>query len=168
MDRFSPRITLPIESEHHPGWTLRLKRHERYESGRRGHQPASNTADTSHATTQTVQLTETQVVNPHVVNETHFQYFRQRTNQVGVDPELNISVNDEFTSGSTFPLAYSHVDNYELQNYTSITHNAHYIKFGARLREGIDNNYTTANYCWPVQLHLADGLSNDARRGGGG
>ena len=63
-----------------------------------------NTAYNQHVTNQTVQMTETQVVNAKTINESHFQFFDQNTNQTGVNPELNISVADAFTSGSTFPL----------------------------------------------------------------
>jgi hypothetical protein len=99
-----------------------------------------------HNLNQQVNLLETQVVNTSIINETRFQYFRQTTNQVGQDPVLNISVLDAFTSGSSFPLDYTHQGNFELQNYTSINHGAHFIKFGARLREGTETLYRTANY----------------------
>jgi hypothetical protein len=105
-----------------------------------------NTADTQHNTNQTLNLTETQVIKSTIINETRFQYFRQRQTQVGVDPELNISVTDAFTSGSSFPLNFNNQDNYEFQNYTSITHGTHFIKFGARLRGSQLNNRATSNF----------------------
>jgi len=105
-----------------------------------------NTADTQHSTNQQVNLIETQVVNPSTINETRFQYFHQITNQVGLDPELNIAVAEGFTTGSTFASNYNHQNNYEFQNYTSITHGAHFIKFGARLREATIDNYNSNNF----------------------
>ena len=53
---------------------------------------------------------------------------------------------DAFTSGSTFPLNHTNQDNYELQNYTSITHGTQFIKFGVRFREETENNYSTNNF----------------------
>ena len=35
---------------------------------------------------------------------------------------------------------------YELQNYTSIVHGKHFIKFGARLRVITDSNQSTGNF----------------------
>ncbi len=106
----------------------------------------SSTADTQHSVNQAVNLIETQIVNASTINETRFQYFRQQTNQTGDNPILNISVNDAFTAGSTFPLNYTHQGNWELQNYTSITHGTQFIKFGVRVREATESIYATSNY----------------------
>jgi hypothetical protein len=108
--------------------------------------PNSDTADTQHSVNQTVNLIETQIVNTSTINETRFQYFRQQTNQTGENPVLNISVADAFTAGSTFPLDYTHQGNWELQNYTSITHGTQFIKFGVRIREATESLYRTANF----------------------
>ncbi len=108
--------------------------------------PNTSTAYSQTSTNQTVQLTETQVINATTINETRFQYFRQRQNQTGDNPILNVQVNDEFAFGSNFPLQYTNQDNYELQNYTSITHGTQFIKFGARLREGTQASYYTTNF----------------------
>ena len=103
-------------------------------------------AYTTHTQNQVVQLTETQVVNTSTINETRFQYFKNDTNQLGVNPVTNISVTDGFTTGSSFPHNYTNVGNYELQNYTTITHGTQFIKFGVRLREGRESYYTTSNF----------------------
>ena len=106
----------------------------------------TSTAYSQTSTNQTFQLTETQVVNSAVINETRFQYFRQRQNQTGDNPILNVEVNDEFAFGSSFPYQYTNQDNFELQNYTSISHGTHFIKFGARLREATEASYYTTNF----------------------
>lgn len=105
-----------------------------------------STAATNHGTNQNVQLTETWVINTSTINETRFQYQRNHSTSTGVDPELNISVLSGFTTGSNYDQTYSHNQTYEFQNYTSITHGAHYVKFGARLRGYLQDNYSTNNY----------------------
>jgi Carboxypeptidase regulatory-like domain len=105
-----------------------------------------NSAYTQHGTNQTVQFVETQVVNPAVINESRFQFFSIDTNQTGVNPILNISVADAFTSGSTFSTDYTHQKNYEYQNYTSITHGTHFVKFGGRIRGAQLGSYNTSNF----------------------
>jgi len=105
-----------------------------------------STAYIQHGTNQTIQLTETQVVNTSTINETRFQYFKNETNQLGINNVPNISVADAFTSGSSFPQNYTNVGNYELQNYTTITHGTHFIKFGARLRFNREASYVTSNF----------------------
>jgi len=106
----------------------------------------TTTAYSQTSTNQTFQLTETQVVNSAIINETRFQYFRQRQNQTGDNPILNVQVNDEFALGSNFPYQYTNQDNFELQNYTSVAHGTQFIKFGARLREGTEATYYTTNF----------------------
>jgi hypothetical protein len=145
FDSFSPRFTYQLSP------TISLDgryawRGQSYQNQGVGGFNLPNTADTQHNTNQTVNLIETQIVNASTINETRFQYFHQRQTQSGVDPELNISVADAFTSGSTFALNHQFQDNYELQNYTSITHGAQFIKFGARFREGTENLYNTNNF----------------------
>src|SRR5258706_7025211 len=81
-----------------------------------------STGTTDHRTNQTVQLTETQVVNAKTINETRFQYFKNNTNSVGLSPTLNISVAGAFSDGSDSALNFANNSTYELQNYTSITH----------------------------------------------
>jgi hypothetical protein len=105
-----------------------------------------NTAATNHGSNQQFFLTETMVVNTSTINESRFQYFKNDSNSIGIDPELNISVADAFTQGSNYARTFSNNSNYEFQNYTSITHGTQFIKFGARLREVRDSNYSTNNF----------------------
>jgi hypothetical protein len=106
----------------------------------------SSSAQHSTSNNQNVNLIETQIVNAATINETRFQYSRNRNNSVGDNPELNISVADAFTSGSTIVQNYTNSDMYELQNYTSITHGTHFIKFGARIRGFNTASAATSNF----------------------
>ncbi len=87
-------------------------------------------------TEQTVQLTETAVLSVRAVNETRFQYARQRNNQTGDNSKPTISVLAAFTDGgvSVGPGTNNH-DHYEVQNMTSVTFNRQLVKFGGRLRD---------------------------------
>jgi hypothetical protein len=105
-----------------------------------------NTGATNHGTNQQFFLTETQVINTSTINESRFQYFRNNSNSLGNDPELNIAVANAFTQGSNYLQQYTNAGNYEFQNYTSITHGTQFIKFGARVREVRQSNYTTNNF----------------------
>jgi hypothetical protein len=113
-----------------------------------------STGATNKGSQQQFFLTETQVVNTSTINESRFQYFKNDSNSVGNDPELNISVGNAFTSGSNYPLTYTNTGNYEFQNYTSITHGTQFIKFGARLREVRTSNYSTNNF--PGQFNFSN------------
>ncbi len=89
----------------------------------------------SNSTEQTVQISDTQVISPTMVNETRFQYIRDSDNQVPLSTDPELIVQGAFTGGgSAQGTVVSNQDHYELQNYTSIAHGKHFIKFGGRLR----------------------------------
>ncbi len=89
----------------------------------------------SHSTEQTVQISDTQIISPTIINETRFQYIRQSSNQTPLSTDPTLVVQAAFTGGgSPSGTVVSKQDHYELQNYTSIAHGRHFIKFGGRLR----------------------------------
>lgn len=94
-----------------------------------------------------VQATETAVLNAKAVNESRFQFYRQRQDRVGDASQATVRVNDAFTSGgSNIGLFYLNEDRYEFQNNTTITLGAHLLKFGGRLRAVNQENYNTTNF----------------------
>jgi hypothetical protein len=116
---------------------------------------AYNTASIEH----TVQISDTQVVSSNIVNETRFQFLHDSSNQTllnifsSADPceqlhlQPTISVLGAFTCGGNQIGNGSDVENhYELQNYTSIVHGTHLVKFGGRLRAMTDSNVSNANF----------------------
>src|SRR5579864_4687342 len=104
---------------------------------------AYNTGSTEH----TLQISDTQVLSPNVVNETRFQYLHDNTSQTVQNFQPTISVLGAFTDGGNQIGNGSDVQNhYELQNYTSIVHGKHLIKFGGRLRAVTDSNVSTSNF----------------------
>jgi hypothetical protein len=92
-----------------------------------------------------VQVSDTVVVNPRVINETHFQWRRVRNSQVASYFTPTVTVQGAFTTGgSNSGVARDHQDIFELQNYSTATAGSHTIRFGARLRAYRDANYSTA------------------------
>jgi hypothetical protein len=104
---------------------------------------AYNTNSTEH----TLQISDTQVLSPNVVNETRFQYLREDSNQTTQNFQPTISVLGAFTGGGNQLGNGSDMQNhYELQNYTSIVHGNHLIKFGGRLRAMTDSSVSNSNF----------------------
>lgn len=101
------------------------------------------------STEQSVQVTETAMVTDRAVNETRFQYVRQRNDQTGDNSEPTVSVLAAFTDGgvSAGPGRTNH-DHYEVQNMTSMTISKHFVKLGGRLR-GV--------YMWDRSLQTYNG-----------
>lgn len=99
-------------------------------------------------TEQTLQVSDTQVLSTNVINETRFQYIRDNNNQSPLlTPTLTTSVLGAFTSGGNNVGAILDYENhFELQNYTSINHGRHFVKFGGRLRATTDSNQSHTNF----------------------
>lgn len=131
-------------------------------------------ADQGYDSTQyehTFQVSDTQIVSPTIVNETRFQFVRDENNQTARSTTATVSVVGAFTDGGNS--SGNLVDNenrYELQNYTSMTHGNHLIKFGGRLRASTDSNSSNSNFngvfTFPsitayqtTQIGLAQGLT---------
>ena len=85
-------------------------------------------------------VTETNIITPKVVNETRFQF--TRTHSLSNGNELpGISVASEFsTGGNGVGNTHDTSKHFELQNYTSISHGVHTIRFGVRVRRESDQS----------------------------
>ena len=104
---------------------------------------AYNLNETEH----TLQLSDTQIFGPRIVNETRFQFQRETNHQLPLGSGPTINVQQSFTTGeSSEGLFRTTQDNYELQNYASVTAGKHLIKFGARLRGIHASESTNANF----------------------
>jgi hypothetical protein len=101
----------------------------------------------NNALSQTVQATETAVINPSTINETRFQYFRPETVSQANTPGAAISVLGAFNGGGN-PLGRSTTtqNDYEFQNYTSILGKTHAWRFGVRMRGTSETNVSPQNF----------------------
>ncbi|HEX8457254.1 MAG TPA: TonB-dependent receptor [Pyrinomonadaceae bacterium] len=90
-----------------------------------------NTEGTQH----TFQLTETAVINQKVINETRFQFERDRSLRQGGLFAPTIRVQEAFTGGGAqVGLSTNALNRFELQNFTSWAVGNHSLKAGARFR----------------------------------
>ncbi len=134
----------------------------------------------SHSSEQTVQISDTQIISPTIINETRFQYLRQSSNQLPLSTDPTLVVQGAFTGGgSPSGTVVSNQDHYELQNYTSIAHGHHFIKFGGRLRDTLYSsnqdsgfngtyNFSSLNAYQITQVGLQEGLTPQQIRAMGG
>jgi hypothetical protein len=94
-----------------------------------------------------VQLIETAVLSPKVINETHFQLYHQQSDQMSSSSLPALIVGGAFNGGGGQVGTYSNTqNNYELNNYTTISGGAHTWKFGARVRAVTINNFSPQNF----------------------
>ncbi len=101
----------------------------------------------TNSTEHTVQVSDTQILGTKAVNETHFQYLRENSDQNPLSSALAINVPGFFIGGgSSEGTETDHQDHYELQNYTSISAGKNFVKFGGRLRVVHDVNVSNAGF----------------------
>lgn len=92
-------------------------------------------AFTSSSTQQNIQLTETAVLNASMINETKFQYTRQRNESLGDITRPTIDVSSSFTAGGSQVGEVTNTDQrWELQNFLAWAKGTHAFKFGGRVR----------------------------------
>ena len=99
------------------------------------------------ARSQTLQVTETAVINTSTINETRFQYFRPDTLAESNTAGYALQVLGSFNGGGN-PIGRSTTiqNNYEFQNYTSILRAKHSWKLGLRLRGTTESNQSPQNF----------------------
>lgn len=84
---------------------------------------------------ESIQITETAVLSKKVVNETRFQFVKNRERQQGDNSLPAIVVSEAFTGGgSQIGQSFKNENKWEFQNYTTLTLGDHNIKAGIRLR----------------------------------
>jgi hypothetical protein len=98
-------------------------------------------------TEQTLQVSDTQAFGTNIINEIHFQYLRDESNQLPLSSAPTVSVGGAFTGGgNNSGTINDNANHYELQNYTSIQFSKHFLKFGGRLRGLTDSNFATSGF----------------------
>jgi Carboxypeptidase regulatory-like domain len=99
----------------------------------------------SSASETTLQMSDTQILSQHVINETRFEYQRDSTTETALSASPTIMVQGNFTGGGANTGSESDYQNhFEVQNYSSIQLAKNFIRFGGRLRTTSDSNTTTA------------------------
>jgi hypothetical protein len=92
-----------------------------------------------------IQLTDTVVVNSHLLNESGFQWRRVRNDQVPSYFNPAVTLQGAFTTGgSNAGAVQDHQDLLEFHNYSTATAGRHTMRFGTRLRTYRDANYSTS------------------------
>jgi hypothetical protein len=141
----SPRLDLQLGQKN--TLTLRYQFFRNSESGNIGSTSMPSLSSSSTSIENTVQVSDSEIISEHIVNETRFQYLRDvsTTTPVSTAPEISVE-GDLSTGGSGGQNSHDHTDHLELQNITTMTAGAHAIKFGTRLRDNRDANSTDAGF----------------------
>lgn len=132
------------------------------------------------STEHTVQVSDTQTLSTKTINETRFQFHREGVEQTPAATDPTINVSGAFNGGgSSQGSVVNTQDSYEIQNYTSMALERHFVKFGTRLRIYDTNDMQTAGFNGAytfdsltayqiTQQGLQQGLTPDQIRAAGG
>jgi hypothetical protein len=94
-----------------------------------------------------IQLTETAVLSPQVINETRFQFLNDLTTEDASSNQPAVDVLQSFnTGGAQVGRTYDKEKHYEVQNFTSFSWRQHSFKAGFRLRTATVANYSPQNF----------------------
>jgi hypothetical protein len=143
----SPRVDYAIS----PNNTLQARysvNHPTSENNNIGGIRLPSRATSAQQTQQNMLITDTAAIGSRWINDLRFQYRRSRTDQEGETYQNpGIQVLDAFAGGGAqFHINYYHSDNWEIQNYTSYSRGTHYVKFGIRIRNALENGYSSTQY----------------------
>jgi hypothetical protein len=141
----SPRIDLQLGANNVLTTRFQVVSNEQLNQGVGGFSlPTTGAYDSS--SSFELQMSDTQTYGPHVINETRFEWERERASATPNSTALNINVQGAFSSGgSTSQASSDHQNHFELQNYTSIQTRKNFIRLGGRLRANSEAENTTEN-----------------------
>ncbi|SEG45394.1 Carboxypeptidase regulatory-like domain-containing protein [Bryocella elongata] len=96
---------------------------------------------------QIVQLSDTHIFNAKVILDSGLQYIRTVLTQAPVSTAPSVTVQGAFTGGGAqSQQSRDHQDQWELQEYFSISEGKHFIRTGMRFRANRDANFSRSNY----------------------
>jgi hypothetical protein len=94
----------------------------------------------------TIQISDTQIVSSHIINETRFEYQREYSATAAISQAAALSVQSQFTTGGSSAGSTTDTQNhFEGQNYTSIQLKKNFVRMGGRVRVTTDTNSSVAN-----------------------
>jgi hypothetical protein len=89
----------------------------------------------------TFTLSDTQVLGKDLVNDTRFRYRRIRSQQEAANDTPSVSIQGGLTTGgNSSQTSQDHQNQYEFQDYATLSHGNQAIHFGTRLRAYNDTN----------------------------
>jgi hypothetical protein len=141
----SPRLDLQLGAKN--TMTIRYQFYYDTESGDISSTQLPSQSTTNTSAEQQLQISNSTIVNDHIVNETRFQYIRDTSSQSPSSNAPTLQVNGDFTGGGASSQSqHDHQDHLELQNITTMSVGTQAIKFGTRLRDNREANSSYSNF----------------------
>ena len=130
----SPRVDLQLGQKN--TLTVRYQYARMHSTNLNGSTSLPTLATTSSTIEHAIQISDSEVINQHIVNETRFQWRYAPSLQNPASTLPQVSVPGSFAGGgSTGQTQNSIGQHFELQNFVTMTAGAHAIKFGLLVRD---------------------------------
>jgi hypothetical protein len=141
----SPRVDFQLGSKN--TLTVRYQFFRNNVSGEIGNTSLPSQNATSNTIEHTVQISDSQIINDRIVNETRFEYRRGTDSDIPDSAIPTVDIPSLFSGGgNSTQYSSGHSDHLELQNITTMTAGRHAIKFGTWLRDNRQATSTSSNY----------------------
>ncbi len=99
------------------------------------------------STEHTLQVTDTQIIGAHMINEARFQYVHENAQTTPVNTSPTVNVGGAFTGNGSGGQGTLDLQNrYEFQNTLYLNYGKHAWKVGGRLRATNDENSATSGF----------------------
>lgn len=142
---FSPRVDFQINENHTLVVRYNYTKNSRID-GVGGFQLPSRAYDRENRE-QSIQFTETAIINKTIINETRFEFEHNTSLQDADNSIPTLDVQEAFTGGGA-QVGQSNNDtkDWELTNNTTMVQGAHSLKFGTRFRSVNIDNFSPQNF----------------------
>src|SRR5262249_10586031 len=105
----------------------------------------SSTGNVTTGSEWTLQMSDTQIINTRVINETRFEYQVEKSGVTPNSTDPLVSVAGAFFAGGSFVTPSSdRTTHIEIQNYTSVQLQKNFIRAGVRWRYNRDSNHSAS------------------------
>ena len=141
----SPRLDVQLGAKN--TLTVRYQFYRDSETGDLNSTQLPSQSNDGTTTDHNVQISDTQIINDRIVNETRFQYDRSISSTTPKSNAPTLVVSGDFSGGgSSEQQSHEHNDRLEFQNLTTMSLGKHALKFGTRLRDSRDANGADAGF----------------------
>lgn len=142
---FSPRVDFQINQNHTLIARYNYQKNSRID-GVGGFQLPSRAYDRENSE-QSIQFTETAIINKTIINETRLEFEHNTSSQNADNSIPTLDVNDGFTGGGAqVGQSRSTTNDWELTNNTTMAHGPHSLKFGVRYRSVEIDQFSPQNF----------------------
>jgi hypothetical protein len=142
----SPRVDLALGAKNTMTLRFRIEHATLNNQGIGGNQLPINAYSATQGE-QEIQLSDTETVSSHIINEIHFEWQRATTGDTPLNNTPQITVAGAFVAGgdSSTGTTQDVSNHFEYQDYMSIALSKNFIRLGGRVRQTFETNTTNAN-----------------------